>query len=59
MLIDSFVIYMCMEGKVDIHHPGGETEVLQKGDTILIPAAIKELSLIPREKSTLLEIFML
>ena len=58
-LIDSFVIYMCMEGKVDIHYPGGEPVVLQKGDTILIPAALKELSLVPSEKSTLLEIFML
>ncbi len=59
MLIDSFVIYMCMEGKVDIHYPGGDAEVLQKGDTILIPAAIKELALIPSEKSILLEIFMI
>ncbi len=58
-LIDSFVIYMCMEGKVDIHYSGGEPDVLQKGDTILIPAALKELSLIPQEKSTLLEIFMI
>ena len=58
-LIDSFVIYMCMEGIVNIHYPGGEPEVLHKGDTILIPAAIKELSLIPLEKSVLLEIFMI
>ncbi len=56
--IDSFVIYMCMEGEVQIHHPGGEPEVLKKGDTILIPAALKELSLVPGVKSTLLEIFM-
>ena len=58
ILIDSFVHYMCMEGTVEIHHPEGEPEVLQKGDTILIPAVLKELSLIPREKSILLEIFM-
>jgi mannose-6-phosphate isomerase len=58
-LIDSFVIYMCMEGKVEIHYPGGEPDVIQKGDTILIPAALKELSLIPQQKSTLLEIFMI
>jgi len=58
-LIDSFVIYMCMEGNVDIHYPGGDSECIQKGDTILIPAAIKELSLVPQEKSILLEIFMI
>ncbi len=58
-LIDSFVIYMCMEGKVDIHHPGGTPETIQKGDSILIPAVLKEISLIPQETSTLLEIYIL
>lgn len=57
--IDSFVIYMCMEGKVNIHYPGGNAETIQKGDTIMIPAALKELSLIPQQKSTILEIFMI
>jgi len=57
-LIDSFVIYMCMEGKVDLHYPGEKPETLKKGDTVLVPAAIKELSLVPREESTMLEIFM-
>ncbi len=57
-LIDSFVIYMCMEGTVHVHYPGGKPEVLKKGDTILIPAALKALSLIPVVKTTLLEIFI-
>jgi mannose-6-phosphate isomerase len=57
--IDSFVIYMCMEGRVDIHYPGGVAETIQKGDTIMIPAALKELSLIPQEKSILLEIYII
>jgi mannose-6-phosphate isomerase len=57
-LIDSFVIYMCMEGKVGLYYPGGAPETLRKGDTILVPAALKELSLVPQETTTLLEIFM-
>lgn len=57
-LIDSFVIYMCMEGKVDIHHPGVTPETIHKGDSIMIPATLKEISLIPQEPSTLLEIYM-
>ena len=57
-LIDSFVIYMCMEGEVDLHYPGGEPVSTRKGDTLLIPAAIKELSMIPRETTTLLEVYM-
>jgi mannose-6-phosphate isomerase len=57
-LIDSFVIYMCMEGQVDIHHPGGDPETLKKGDSILIPAALKEIALVPQQETTLLEIYM-
>jgi mannose-6-phosphate isomerase len=57
-LIDSFVIYMCVEGRVDIHHPGGAPEALHKGDTILIPASLKEISLIPLDPSVLLEVFL-
>jgi mannose-6-phosphate isomerase len=57
-LIDSFVIYMCMEGTIDLYYPGGGSETLHKGDTILVPAVLKELSLVPQEMSTLLEIFM-
>ncbi|MFH0758954.1 MAG: type I phosphomannose isomerase catalytic subunit [Bacteroidota bacterium] len=57
-LIDSFVIYMCMEGDVELHYAEGEAVVMQKGDSILIPAVLKELLIVPREQSTLLEIYM-
>jgi mannose-6-phosphate isomerase len=57
-MIDSFVIYMCLEGKVDLYHPGGDPEALRKGDSILIPAVLKELTMIPQERSSLLEIYM-
>lgn len=57
-LIDSFVIYMCMEGKLDLYYPKGEPVAMQKGDTILVPAVLKEISIVPREQSTLLEIFL-
>ncbi|MCK5136268.1 MAG: class I mannose-6-phosphate isomerase [Bacteroidales bacterium] len=58
-LIDSFIIYMCMEGEVDIHYPGRTPETIRKGDSILIPAVLKEISLIPQKTSTLLEIYMI
>jgi len=54
--IDSFVIYMCMEGAFSLHYNSGLTKVF-KGETILLPASLKEFSLEPQEKSTLLEIF--
>ena len=57
-LIDSFVIYMCMEGTAGITYPGG-TELIQKGQTLLIPAELKNLALIPAETgTTLLEVYI-
>ena len=57
-LIDSFVIYMCMGGTVGIAYGKGEVEVIKKGETILIPAELKNLALIPTEASTLLEVYI-
>ena len=57
-LIDSFVIYMCMEGTAGITYGKGAVETIKKGETILIPAEIKNLALIPTEASTLLEVYL-
>jgi mannose-6-phosphate isomerase len=54
--LDSFVVYMCLDGDLDIQYDGEDRTHLVKGDTILIPAAIKDLSLIPNQDSRLLEI---
>lgn len=56
--LDSFVIYMCTEGRVVIEHSGGKTEELKKGETILIPASLREYTLVPDGKSTLLEVYI-
>lgn len=56
--LDSFVIYMCLEGVLDILYAGEDRAQLVKGDTILIPAAIKDLSLVPQEEGKLLEIYL-
>jgi mannose-6-phosphate isomerase len=55
--LDAFVIYMCLEGELAIHHAGGGPARLVRGDTILIPASMKETSLIPATRSKLLEIY--
>jgi mannose-6-phosphate isomerase len=57
-LIDSFVIYMCMEGAVGIAYGKGEVVTMKKGETVLIPAELKNLALIPTEASTLLEVYL-
>jgi len=56
-LIDSFLIYMCTEGEVRILY-NDDSETLKKGETVLIPAALKEITISPLQKSTLLEIYI-
>jgi mannose-6-phosphate isomerase len=55
--MDSFVAYMCLEGNFVIEFEGEKTTV-NKGDTLLIPACIDELNLIPDTKVTLLEVYV-
>lgn len=56
-LIDSFVIYICLSGKFQIKTEGG-TETMKAGETVLIPAALKNLNFIPEEQSKILEVYI-
>ena len=56
--LDSFVAYMCLEGDFVIEYEGEKTTV-NKGDTVLIPASIDEVGLIPDSNQvTLLEVYV-
>jgi mannose-6-phosphate isomerase len=55
--IDSFVIYICLKGNVIIRYENG-TETLQTGETVLIPAVLKEIEMIPSEESQILEVYI-
>lgn len=57
VFVDSFVVYMCLQGSFVIKHQG-EPERVRAGETVLIPAEINNLSLIPEEKSLLLETYV-
>jgi mannose-6-phosphate isomerase len=57
-LIDSFVIYLCLEGAAGITYGDGEVEVIKKGETVLIPAELKNLAIVPTEATTLLEVYI-
>jgi len=57
-LIDSFVIYMCVQGKAEIDYGNSETATIQKGETLLVPASLKNLSILPADSTQLLEIFI-
>ena len=53
---DSFIIYICVEGEVIINFSSGE-ELISKGETILIPATLKDFSLISKN-AKLLEVYV-
>ncbi|SDS11908.1 mannose-6-phosphate isomerase, type 1 [Polaribacter sp. KT25b] len=54
---DSFVIYMCVEGSVEFQYEN-QTEKLQTGETILVPACIKNIKISSEGKSELLEVYI-
>ena len=56
-MIDSFVIYLCTEGRFNIRYDSC-TEIVTKGETVLLPAMINEVVLDPGHEATLLEIYI-
>jgi mannose-6-phosphate isomerase len=56
---DSFVIYICTEGICEVGKPNGIKEIIRKGDTVLIPAALNLIELKPfSERVELLEVYI-
>ncbi len=56
--LDSFVVYMCLEGKCELKYDQNEKILLEKGETILIPAEIEDVTLIPSENTKILETYI-
>jgi mannose-6-phosphate isomerase len=56
-LIDSFVVYICIDGEFNIRWDDASDKV-SKGETVLLPAMIKEVVLEPLGDASLLEIFI-
>jgi mannose-6-phosphate isomerase len=56
-IIDSFVIYICLDGEFLIHWEKG-VEIVTKGETVLLPAIITDVVLEPRPEARLLEVFI-
>jgi len=54
---DSFVVYMCLSGNFYVECTDSIVHVT-KGETVLIPAHIDRVKLIPEEKSELLEVYI-
>jgi len=57
--LDSFVIYVCLSGKCKIYYNNeSEIETLKKGETVLIPAELNEIKLVPDELTEIMEVYI-
>ncbi len=56
--LDSFVIYICTSGVCTIRWGTTESIDICKGDTVLIPATLEGIRLIPSEPTELLEVYI-
>ncbi|MEA3480320.1 MAG: type I phosphomannose isomerase catalytic subunit [Bacteroidota bacterium] len=55
--LDSFIIYLCVKGKVELLYTGGN-EYLEAGEVALIPAIMENLILNPEGDSEILEVYI-
>jgi mannose-6-phosphate isomerase len=58
--LDSFVIYVCVEGSVTIVHTGeNEAQVcISQGEALLLPASIDRVDIVPTILSKILEVYI-
>ncbi len=56
--IDSFVILICVGGSLELETEDGTRYAMQKGEAMLIPAAVPSLRLIPQGSFKVLETFV-
>jgi mannose-6-phosphate isomerase len=55
--LDSFVIYVCMEGSLTMEYSEG-TVGMEKGEAVLVPATEKEITLTPNREFKILESYI-
>ena len=56
--IDSFMIYMCLEGNCELKDNKQNTINISQGETILIPADTQEITITPNTNTKLLQTFV-
>ena len=56
--LDSFVIYICMEGSCTIKDDRGNTIGMQAGESVLFPATTGNLELTPHGEVKFLETYV-
>jgi mannose-6-phosphate isomerase len=56
--LDSFVLYICLEGRMTLKYTGGQSIHVQKGEIVLIPAMLDQIEVYPDKKVKFLEIYI-
>ncbi len=56
--LDSFMIYMCIDGEFDICYGQGECVSVKKGETVLVPAELRTIRLEPKTGTKVLEVHL-
>ncbi len=56
--IDSFIVYMCLEGSCTLEDDKQNKITIEQGETILIPASTKQIIISPTSKTKLLQTFV-
>lgn len=56
--LDSFVAYICMKGQMTVSDENGNKTVAKQGETVLIPAALKKVTLTPEPSCKALETYI-
>ena len=56
--LDSFVVYICMEGKASLKDDKGNEIFVHQGQTVLMPAATKGVTISPAPKAKFMETYI-
>lgn len=56
--VDSFIIYICLEGSFSIRYKGNMEMQVNKGETVLLPASLNNIKLVPNETTEILEVYI-
>lgn len=56
--IDSFVVFICIQGSFLLNYGEGNPMLVKTGHTILLPAIFKDVILEPREETRVLEVYI-
>ena len=54
---DSFAILMCVEGNAEIEYGKSLKETIAKGETVLIPAELRQITIFPKTPCRFLEVY--